>query len=143
MIFLILRSLIPKDIGPVIGDKGTTVFPLRVAGFAGFWAVDLKPPAFANAFARSGDASLPPGNDSCRFGLVLGVVEAIVVGEGNIEGVLLRNKAGGQEPGAKLRVGIVVSTKVRLPICVPRRFAVWGRVVWGGLLANPKDGRGD
>lgn len=71
------------------------------------------------------------------------VIQAIVVRKGNVEGVLTWNQSGREISGASLGVGIVVATKVFLPVLVPGRFVIGSGIVGGRFLADPENSCGD
>ena len=69
------------------------------------------------------------------------MIEAVVVGKGNVEGILAWGESFGEI--AIAGVGVVKTAKVFLPILIPRGFIVGGGIFRCGFFANPKDSRGD
>lgn len=69
------------------------------------------------------------------------MIQAIVVGKRDVEGVLPRSEAAGKVSEAGFWVGIIESTVVFLPIYVPRRLVVRRGIVLGWALAYPENRR--
>jgi len=71
------------------------------------------------------------------------VIEAVVVGEGDVEGVEFRAKGLGGEVRTGGGIGVVVAAVVFLPLGVPGGGVVGSGVSLRGTFADPKDGSGD
>ncbi len=138
----VLRSLwlgIAKDVGVVIGGEGAAIFPLRVADFS--IADDLEPASLTNGVAWFRIVSFKPRNDASGFGFVLGVVQAIVVGEGNVERVELWGESL-REVSVSL-FWVIVSPVIYLPFLIPGGLVIRGWIVLRWLFANPENRSGD
>ena len=86
---------------------------------------------------------MEPGDGGGCFGLVRSVVEAVVVGEGDVEGIEFGDEVGGAEAGAGGGVRVVVAPEIFLPLAVPGGVVVGGVVAATGFFADPEDGGGD
>lgn len=67
--------------------------------------------------------------------------EQIIVGKGDIEGVQLWLEGRGEETASF--TGMIVSSKVLLPVRIPRTGRVRRRVSFGRLFSHPEDGGPD
>lgn len=120
LVVFIFRAFIAENVFPVVGDEGPAVLPLGVADLASAGAVDLHPAALADALAGFAGDAVPPRDDAGGFGLMCLMIDTVVVGEGDVKGVLSRSESGGEVAGAGLAVWVVVAAEVFLPILVPR-----------------------
>jgi len=111
--------LVAKDVCVVGGIKGTAVFPLGKAVFFGLGRDDLNPAPFADGLAGFWGVSLEPRDHAGGFRFVIGVVQAVVVGEGNIEGVLLWSEIFRQIPTASALFGVIEAPVVLHPLLIP------------------------
>ena len=67
-------------------------------------------------------------------------VDAVIVGEGDVEWVLLWAKGCGSiAVGPCSWVGVVETSEVELPFGVPRAGVVWCGVLGSGSLTDPED----
>ena len=71
------------------------------------------------------------------------VVEAVVVGQGDVEWIELGSEAFWDIAASGGRVRIVVAAVVLLPVLIPGGFVIGGGIVLGRLFANPEDRGGD
>ena len=120
MVFFVLRALGAEDVLPVIDGEGAAILPLGVADFFRRRGVDLEPATLADAGAGFGDGAGPPGDDACGFWAVSRVINAVVVGEGDVKGILAGGDAFWKIADAGLGVGVIVSAEVFLPVLIPR-----------------------
>ena len=87
LVAFVFWAFVAKDVFPVIGDKRTAILPLGVADFASSGAVDLDPSPFADRFCPIPNEAVPPGDDARGLWFVESVIQSVVVGKGNIEGI--------------------------------------------------------
>jgi len=139
LVFGSLRLGIAKDVGVVIGGEGAAIFPLRVADFS--IADDLEPASPANGVAGFWAVSFKPRNDSCGFGFVPGVVQAIVVGEGDVERVELWGES--QREVSVAPFWVIEPPVICLPFLIPGGLVVWSGVVLRWLFTNPENRSSD
>ena len=140
LVHFVLGGLLTEDVFPVVGDPWSAIFPLGVANFFCFRGVNLDPSALADGVTRLGVVAIPPWNDPLGLGFVVGVVEAVVVGERDVKRILFRREGRGDKAITRGRIRIVVSSVIFCPFLVPGRFIVGCRIVRGGFFTNPKDG---
>lgn len=109
---------ISKDILPVIGGEWAAVFPLRVTD--SFAVNDLNPTSFTGCFSWPFiGAAIPPWDHTAGCGMVICVVEAIIVGEGDIKWVEPWDKRLGTILDTSRFVWVVESAVVLLPLRIP------------------------
>jgi len=106
-----------EDVTPVVSGPGAAVFPLGVTGFAS--EVDFYPASFADGTASFSVAALKPRDDFKGFRFGAAVVEDVVVGEGDVEGVLFRSERAREESVALGTVGVVIAAVIIGPFRVP------------------------
>lgn len=120
LVFGVFGAFVAEDVFVVIGEEGSAVFPLGVADLLGGGAVNLNPTSLANGFTGIGIDSTPPRDDARGFWFMRAMIEAIVVGEGDVEGVESRDKGFGAIAEALRRVGVIVTAEILGPFGVPR-----------------------
>lgn len=116
MILGCLRLGFSEDVVVVVCVKWPAVRPLSIADFT--ITINLDPASVTDRFPRLGFIILEPGNDTRSLRLVCRVVQAVIVGERDVEGVQLRDEALRQVATAIFR--IIKSTEIGLPIRIPR-----------------------
>lgn len=141
LVFGVLGLFIFKNILPVVGSKGATVLPLGVAD--AIVGDDLDPPSLTDCLARAGTVAFKPRNDAGGFRFVGLVVDAVVVGQGDVEWIELGSEAFWDIAASEGPLRIVVAAVVLLPVLIPRGFVIGGGIVLGRLFANPEDRGGD
>ena len=141
LVFGVLGLFIAKNILPVVGGKGAAVLPLGVAD--ALVGDDLDPPSLADCLARAGTVVFEPGNGAGGFRLVGLVVDAVVVGQGDVEWIESGSEVFWDIAASGGRVRIVVAAVVFLPVLIPGGFVIGGGIVLGRLFANPEDRGGD
>ena len=126
----------------VIGDKGPAVLPLGVADAVA--VADGDPGALEHRLAGAREFLLEPGDHLRGLRLVRPVIDAVVVGQGHIEGVQARGEAGRTEIRRAFgRIRIVEAPEVLHPRRVPGTLVVRRRVLFGRLLPHPEHRRRD
>ena len=136
-----------EDVGPVLRGEGAAVFPLGKAVFP--LVEDLEPLALADGHSRLDHILAEPGDDPGGLRLVLRAADAVVVGQGDVEGVLPGDEVARAEfliaevlrPVGGLRV--VESAVVLLPLCIPGALVIGDGIVGGRCFAYPEDGDSD
>ena len=141
MVFGVLGLLISKNVIPVVSGERAAVFPLRIAD--ALVGNDLDPATLADGLAGAGAVALEPGNDAGSFRLVGLVIDAVVVGEGDVKWVEPWRESFGDVAAPGCGIGVVVAAIVLLPILVPGGLIVRGRVFGSGFFTDPKDSGGD
>lgn len=130
-----------KDVLPVVGAERAGVLPLGVADAV--LEPDGDPAAFADGFLRPLEGLAEPRDDAGGLGLEA-LRGDVVVGEGDVKGVLARGEGGGRVGGGAggffRRVGAAV---VAGPLRVPAAFVVGDGVVFRGAFADPEGGGDD
>ena len=136
-----LGAFVAKDVLPVVGAERAGVLPLRVADAV--LEPDGDPAAFADGVLRPLVLLGEPRDDAGGLGLEA-LRGDVVVGEGDVKGVLARGEGGGRvgrgAGGFFRRVGAAV---VAGPLRVPAAFVVGDGVVFRGALADPEGGGDD
>ena len=143
LVHRVFWEFLSEDILPVVSDPWTAILPLGVADFGGLGGVDLNPPTLADCVAGIRIVALPPGDDPGRLRFVVGMIQAVVVGKGDVKWVLLRSEGRRDIAIAGTGIRVVVASVILHPFLIPGRFIVWGRIVGSGSFTDPEDGRGD
>ena len=141
LVFGVLGLFISKNILPVVGSEGTAVLPLGIAD--ALVGDDLDPPPLADCLARAGAVAFKPGNGAGGFRFVSLVVDAVVVGQGDVERIEFGSETFWNIAASEGPVRIVVAAVVLLPVLIPRGLVIGGGIVLGRLFANPEDRGGD
>ncbi len=71
------------------------------------------------------------------------VVQAIVVGQGDVEGILFGDESGREVATAGVGIGVIKAAVIFLPVDIPRGFVVGSRVTGSGFFSDPEDRGGD
>ena len=124
----------------MVRPEGANVLPLGEGDASA--VVDGKPASFENAASGADEGVLEPRNNLGGFGFGAAAGD-VVVGQSDVEGILLRDESGGQVTAPVARIRIVITSVIVGPSCVPRAFVIRHRIVLGGGLADPKDGGHD
>ena len=141
LVFGVLGLFISKNIFPVVGGEGAAVLPLGVAD--ALVGDDLDPPSLTDCVARAGTVAFKPWNDAGGFRFVGLVVDAVVVGQGDVEWIESGSEVFWDIAASEGRVRIVVAAVVLLPVLIPGGFVIGGGIVLGRFFANPEDRGGD
>jgi hypothetical protein len=112
----VLGAGIAENVVMVIGDEGAAVLPLRVGDAAA--VADGDPAALADRLADALERFAEPGDHTAGLGLGRAAGD-IVVGEGDIEGVLARDEILGKKVAPGGGIWIVVTAEIFVPIFVP------------------------
>ena len=141
LVFGVLRLFISKNILPVVGGEGSAVLPLGVAD--ALVGDDLDPPSLADCLARAGTVVFKPGNGAGGFRFVGLVVDAVVVGQRDVEWIEPGSETFWDIAASEGRLRIVVAAVVLLTVLIPGGFVSGGGLVLGRFFANPEDRCGD
>jgi len=141
LIFGVLWLFISKNILPVVGSERAAVLPLSVTD--AFVGDDLNPPSLADCLARAGTVVLKPGNGAGGLRFVGLVVDAVVVGQSDVEWIESGSEGFWDIAASVGRVRIVVAAVVLLPVLIPGGFVIGGGIFFGRFFANPEDRCGD
>ena len=71
------------------------------------------------------------------------VIQSVVVGEGNVEGIEPRGESAGEVSYPPIGIRVIESAVIFLPIDIPRRLVIWGGIVGSRFFSDPKNGGRD
>ena len=136
-----LRAFVAENVSGMVGAKGAGVFPLGIADAVS--AADSDPSALADGMVGGAGILMEPGDDPLGLGLAA-LGGHIVVGKGDVEGILARDEITRDERAEAVGAFVSVGAAVVLhPFGIPATLAIGHGIVFGGFLADPKGGGDD